>query len=156
METIDVLLNKVSYPKLTDPIPSKEQMNLAYKAAFRAPDHGWLRPWRFIEITNNGREKLGKAFKNAAIKNGELDEEKLLKFEKLPFGPIISPNPGPTFDIDVAAADIEVVKSRPLVDKRAVIRKKITIYKNMNEMIDAKNFSSILLFSYFILNIPLG
>ena len=84
METIDVLLNKVSYPKLTDPIPSKEQMDLAYKAAFRAPDHGRLRPWRFIEITNNGREKLGKAFKNAAIKNGELDEEKLLKFEKLP------------------------------------------------------------------------
>ena len=82
--------------------------------------------------------------------------EKSDKFEKLPFGPIISPNPGPTFDIDVAAADIEVVKSRPLVDKRAVIRKKITIYKNMNEMIDAKNFSSILLFSYFILNIPLG
>ena len=77
METIDVLLNKVSYPKLTDPIPSKEQMDLAYKAAFRAPDHGRLRPWRFIEITNNGREKLGKAFKNAAAKNGELDEEKL-------------------------------------------------------------------------------
>ena len=82
--------------------------------------------------------------------------EKSDKFEKLPFGPIISPNPGPTFDIDVAAADIEVVKSRPLVDKRAVIRKKITIYKNMNEMIDAKNFSSILFFSYLILNIPLG
>ena len=55
-----------------------------------------------------------------------------------------------------AAADIDVVKSKPLVDKRAVITKKITIYKNINEMIDAKNFSSILLFSYFILNIPLG
>ena len=36
----------------------------------------------------------------------------------------------PTFDIDVAAADIEVVKSKPLVDKRAVIIKKITIYKS--------------------------
>ena len=76
--------------------------------------------------------------------------------EKLPFGPIISPKPGPTFDIDVAAADIDVVKSNPLVDRRAVITKKITIYKNINEIIDAKNFSSILLFSYFILNIPLG
>ena len=84
METIDALLNKISYPKLTDPTPTKDQMEIAYKAAFRAPDHGWLRPWRFIEVTNSGRERLGKAFKNAAVKNGENDEEKLLKFEKLP------------------------------------------------------------------------
>ena len=59
METIDALLNKISYPKLKDPFPSKKQMDLAYRAAFRAPDHGWLRPWRFIEVTNSGREKLG-------------------------------------------------------------------------------------------------
>ena len=56
----------------------------------------------------------------------------------------------------IAAADIDVVKSKPLVDRRAVITKKITIYKNINEIIEAKNFSSILLFSYFILNMPLG
>ena len=41
-------------------------------------------------------------------------------------GPIIDPNPGPTFEIDVAAPDIEVIKSRPVRDKRAVIKKKIT------------------------------
>ncbi len=40
METIDALLNKISYPKLKDPFPSKKQMDLAYRAAFRAPD-----PW---------------------------------------------------------------------------------------------------------------
>ena len=84
METIDTLLNKVSYPKLSDPIPSKKQMEIAYKAAFRSPDHGRLRPWRFIEIQGNGREKLGLAFKNAAIKNGEKDEDKLTRFENLP------------------------------------------------------------------------
>jgi len=84
METIDTLLNKISYPKLTDPLPTKNQMDIAYQAAFRAPDHGWLRPWRFIEVTNSGRDRLGKAFRNAAVKNGESDEEKLLKFEKLP------------------------------------------------------------------------
>jgi len=48
METLHTLLNKISYPKLTSPQPSKEQMDVAYKAAFRAPDHGRLRPWRFI------------------------------------------------------------------------------------------------------------
>ena len=48
------------------------------------------------------------------------------KDEKSPFGPIIGPNPGPTFEIDVAAPEIEVIKSRPVNDKKAVIRKKIT------------------------------
>jgi hypothetical protein len=35
--------------------------------------------------------------------------------------------------LDCAAADIEVVKSKPLVDKRAVIIKKSAIYKNIKE-----------------------
>ena len=55
--------------------------------------------------------------------------EKSGNIEKFPFGPIIPPSPGPTFDIDVAAPEIAVIKSNPLIDKSAVI-KKITIYKN--------------------------
>jgi hypothetical protein len=49
--------------------------------------------------------------------------------EKLPLGPIIEPRPGPTFEIDVAAPDIEVIKSRPVNDNKAVIIKKITKYR---------------------------
>ena len=41
----------------------------------------------------------------------------------MPFGPIIDPNPGPTLDIDVAAPEIAVTKSRPLNDSNAVITK---------------------------------
>ena len=48
--------------------------------------------------------------------------------EKFPLGPIIDPSPGPTFEIDVAAPDIDVRKSRPVIDRRAVIKKKITRY----------------------------
>ena len=44
-------------------------------------------------------------------------------FVKSPLGPIIEPNPGPTLEIDVAAPEIEVTKSRPLKDKNAVIKK---------------------------------
>ena len=51
--------------------------------------------------------------------------EILGKAEKLPFGPISEPNPGPTFEIDVAAPEIAVTKSRPLKDKSAVIKKNI-------------------------------
>tara|TARA_B100001121_G_C18405521_1_gene487557 strand:+ start:382 stop:546 length:165 start_codon:yes stop_codon:yes gene_type:complete len=48
--------------------------------------------------------------------------------EKLPLGPIIDPRPGPTLDIDVAAPEIDVIKSRPVSDSKAVIIKKITKY----------------------------
>ena len=46
--------------------------------------------------------------------------------EKSPLGPIIGPNPGPTFEIDVAAPDIAVIKSRPVKDNNAVSIKNIT------------------------------
>ena len=48
------------------------------------------------------------------------------KLEKLPLGPIVEPNPGPTLEIEVAAPEIEVIKSKPLNDKNAVIKKNIT------------------------------
>ena len=48
--------------------------------------------------------------------------------EKFPLGPMIEPSPGPTFDIDVAAPEIDVIKSRPVNESSAVIIKKITKY----------------------------
>ena len=48
------------------------------------------------------------------------------KAEKLPLGPIIDPRPGPTFDIEVAAPEIAVIKSRPVNDNNAAKIKKIT------------------------------
>ena len=46
-------------------------------------------------------------------------------FEKFPFEPISEPKPGPTFDIDVAAPEIEVIKSRPVIDNNAVKIKRV-------------------------------
>jgi len=47
-------------------------------------------------------------------------------------GPIVEPNPGPTFEIEVAAPEIEVTKSKPLKDRNAVI-KKIQLNKENKE-----------------------
>ena len=63
--------------------------------------------------------------------------------EKLPLGPIIDPRPGPTFDIEVAAPEIEVTKSSPLKDNKADNKKKITNYIYLNEIIEAINLLSI-------------
>ena len=49
--------------------------------------------------------------------------------EKFPLGPIRFPRPGPTFEMDVAAPEMEVTKSKPLSDKSAVIIKNIAIYR---------------------------
>tara|TARA_B100000674_G_C37918056_1_gene951933 strand:+ start:1135 stop:1698 length:564 start_codon:yes stop_codon:yes gene_type:complete len=84
METMKSLLSRRSISKLTTPHPSKEEMRDVYQAALRAPDHGWLRPWKFIEITGESRHKLGKAFVNVTKKNEELDEERENKIAALP------------------------------------------------------------------------
>ena len=41
---------------------------------------------------------------------------------KFPFGPIISPSPGPTFDIDVAAPEIADKKSRPVTESNIAVK----------------------------------
>ena len=61
---------------------------------------------------------------------------------KFPFGPIIEPSPGPTFDIDVAAPEIDVIKSKPVIESSAVIIKKITKYIYIKEIIEAMNLLS--------------
>ena len=76
--------------------------------------------------------------------------------EKLPLGPIIDPNPGPTLDIDVAAPEIAVTKSRPLNDSNAVITKKISKYMYINEITEAINLLSTGFWSYFRTKIPFG
>ena len=48
------LLTRNSPRELTTPFPSKDEMHEIYEAALRAPDHAWLRPSRFIEVTGTG------------------------------------------------------------------------------------------------------
>ena len=47
------------------------------------------------------------------------------KDEKLPDGPILSPNPGPTLLIAVAAPDIDVSKSKPRMLKIPAVQQKL-------------------------------
>ena len=52
------------------------------------------------------------------------------KVAKFPFGPIVEPKPGPTLDIDVAAPEIDVIKSSPDKDNNADKQKKLKNKKN--------------------------
>tara|TARA_B100001287_G_C22456537_1_gene423033 strand:+ start:119 stop:682 length:564 start_codon:yes stop_codon:yes gene_type:complete len=84
METMKALLSRRSISKLTLPHPSKDEMKDVYQAALRAPDHAWLRPWKFIEITGDSRKKLAQAFIASTKKTEEIDEERINKIADLP------------------------------------------------------------------------
>ncbi|SFK72758.1 nitroreductase family protein [Falsiroseomonas stagni] len=55
------LLARASVPArlLLDPGPDDAAIDLAVAAALRAPDHGGLRPWRFVVIRGAARAALG-------------------------------------------------------------------------------------------------
>ncbi len=56
------ILLRNSHRELAKPYPSPDEMELVYKAALRAPDHAWLKPTRFIQITGSGIDKLSQIF----------------------------------------------------------------------------------------------
>src|SRR5579863_925907 len=59
MQVIDALLQRRSAKALTDPAPDAGALHLLLECAARAPDHGRLRPWRFVVIRGAARERLG-------------------------------------------------------------------------------------------------
>ena len=86
MKELNNILTRTSSSKLKMPYPSNEQMDLIYKAALRAPDHKWLRPSRFIQITGSGLNKLSEIFYNYGKNNIDgISEEKLNKYKSLPY-----------------------------------------------------------------------
>lgn len=59
MDAVEALLTRASAIKLTDPAPPDAALDRILQAAARAPDHGRIRPWRFIVIRGAARHKLG-------------------------------------------------------------------------------------------------
>ena len=86
METLKAIQNRNSVAHLDEPAPSIEEMEEVYKGALRAPDHAWLRPWKFIEIRGDSRKKLADSFIKASISLGEeMSKELEEKLKKAPF-----------------------------------------------------------------------
>ena len=80
------ILNRNSPRELSEPYPSKAEMETIYQAALRAPDHAWQRPSRFIQVTGKGLEKLSSIFVDFAKENIEgVSDETLKKYKDAPF-----------------------------------------------------------------------
>lgn len=70
MQALELLLNRASQPRLQSPAPEGDELEQMLRAGLRAPDHKQLTPWRFIVCTEDGLNKLGDIFEQAALAKG--------------------------------------------------------------------------------------
>lgn len=85
MKALDAIHTRVSSPRLTQPAPSESALDHIFRAAFRAADHGLLRPWRFLSIQEESRHKLGELFLQAAMSDApDLSEQQQEKIRNKP------------------------------------------------------------------------
>jgi len=85
MDALKNILNRVSARKLSEPLPSTEEMEIVYKAALRAPDHAWLRTSSFIEVKGKGLKKLSNIFFNFGKTIPDISDDILNKYKNAPF-----------------------------------------------------------------------
>jgi len=62
---LDLLTRRRSISRLTEPGPDEADLTTMIEAACAAPDHGRLRPWRFVVLRGSARDELGAAFAQA-------------------------------------------------------------------------------------------
>ena len=58
-ELLTAIDSRASALKLSEPGPTRAHLELIMRAGVRAPDHGRLRPWRFVVLEGAARDKLG-------------------------------------------------------------------------------------------------
>ncbi|HTU66895.1 MAG TPA: nitroreductase [Steroidobacteraceae bacterium] len=82
MELIEGLNSRATAKTYGADAPTKEHLAIALQAAVRAPDHGRLRPWRFMLIEGAQRRKFGELLAASAarrvpgLSEGDLQRER--------------------------------------------------------------------------------
>jgi nitroreductase len=66
-DVLHFLQTRNSSPRLIEPAPDAAEMDQIIRAAFRAPDHAWLRPWRFITIAGERRQDFGEVLERCLL-----------------------------------------------------------------------------------------
>ncbi|WP_114787183.1 NAD(P)H nitroreductase [Vibrio tetraodonis] len=84
MDALDMLLNRRSIAKLSQPAPEGQALENIIRAGLRAPDHASLTPWRFVISQGEGLTKLADILV-AAAKAENSDESVLEKLKNAPF-----------------------------------------------------------------------
>lgn len=101
-----------SCPKLEAPAPDAAVLDRMISAAITAPDHGRLKPWRFLVIEGEGLVALGELFVEAESASGEVSESQAKTLRGQPLrAPMIL----------VAVANITPEHKIPVVEQQVTV-----------------------------------
>ena len=64
---IDLLFRRRSIGRLAPPAPSDDDLTQILRAAAAAPDHGELRPWKFVVLRGDGIREFGEVLADAYL-----------------------------------------------------------------------------------------
>jgi nitroreductase len=68
---LDLLFRRRSIGRLTEPAPTDAELEQLLRAAAAAPDHGELRPWRFVVLRGEAKESFGEVLAEAYLRRVE-------------------------------------------------------------------------------------
>jgi nitroreductase len=91
MELFDAIASRSTAKSLTGPGPTPTQIARLLEAAGHAPDHGRLKPWRFIAVNGTERETFANAVaQSRRDQNPDFTEEQMeLEREKIRRSPSV-------------------------------------------------------------------
>jgi len=72
------------------PGPGDDQLALAVQAALRAPNHGRMRPWRMVTVSEEQRPALAALFEQFARDSGKSEEDVAIERERAFNGPVLA------------------------------------------------------------------
>jgi nitroreductase len=83
-EGLELLFRRRSIGRLTEPAPTATELDTMLRAAAAAPDHGELRPWRFVVLRGEAKEAFGNVLADAYLRRvaaagGQPEPAKLAK-----------------------------------------------------------------------------
>lgn len=86
MDALTLLNSRNSEPKLTKPAPDRDTLHRILTASLRAPDHGRLRPWRYLLIESKAaRQRLGELFASALrARNADASDDEIKRNREAP------------------------------------------------------------------------
>jgi nitroreductase len=128
MDALTALQTRTAAPRLVEPAPAGNDLDNILKAGLRAPDHGMLRPWRFLVVEGEARGKLAELF--VAARQPETEEQR----KKLLNAPLSAPM------VIIAVATIKNTDKIPAIEQIASTAAAI---QNMSVAIHALGFGSI-------------
>jgi len=128
MDALVALHTRTAAPRLVEPAPSGEALDAILAAGLRAPDHGMLRPWHFLLVSGDARQKLGDLCADAM--QPEAEEQR----KRLADAPLRAPL------VIIGVAKVKEVKGIPAVEQMNSVAAAL---QNMSVAAHALGFGSI-------------